>query len=49
MLKDSAEKSGTRIVYVHRRSMNGETARRVMDAVRSCGLEAVTSVEDVKK
>jgi len=43
MIKDSAACSGTKLAYVHKRSMKAETARRVMNAVSSCGLEPLTS------
>ncbi|MCL2786526.1 MAG: D-aminoacyl-tRNA deacylase [Methanomassiliicoccaceae archaeon] len=43
MIRESAIASDTKLAYVHKRSMKGEMARRVIDAVTSCGLEPLTS------
>ena len=43
MVKESAEKSLTKMAYVHKRSMKAETARRVIAAVESCGIEPISS------
>jgi len=43
MIKDASLNSGTKRAYVHKRSMRSETAKRIMDAVSSCGLEAISS------
>ncbi|MDR0334418.1 MAG: D-aminoacyl-tRNA deacylase [Methanomassiliicoccaceae archaeon] len=43
MITESAEKSFTKMAYVHKRSMKAETARRVLNAVASCNLEAISS------
>jgi D-aminoacyl-tRNA deacylase len=41
MMKDSAEKSDTKMIYVHKRSMKADAAKRIEDIVSSCGLESV--------
>ena len=43
MIADSAEKSDTKLVYVHRKSMKGDVHRRVKDAIDVCGLETIRS------
>ncbi|MCL1984791.1 MAG: D-aminoacyl-tRNA deacylase [Methanomassiliicoccaceae archaeon] len=43
MITDAASATDTRSVYIHKRSMKGETARRVMNTVLSCGLEPISS------
>jgi len=43
MIGEAARKSDTKIVYVHKRSMNAATAKRVFAAVGSCGLEPIGS------
>ena len=43
MLTEAAEKSGTKLVYVHKKSMKGELSRRVINAIGSCGLEMISS------
>ncbi|MDR0791413.1 MAG: hypothetical protein LBE47_02615 [Methanomassiliicoccaceae archaeon] len=43
LLTASAENSGTRSVYIHKKSMKSEMLRRVRDAVGSCGLEIISS------
>jgi len=43
MIKDAAENSFTKMAYVHKRSMKAGTAKRVIAAVTSCGLEPISS------
>jgi D-aminoacyl-tRNA deacylase len=43
MIKEAAFNSFTKNVYVHKRSMRSETYRRIINAVSSCGLEAIGS------
>ena len=45
MISDSAEKSGTKLVYVHRNSMKGDVQKRVMCAIDACGLERISSAD----
>jgi len=43
MISDSAKESGTKLVYVHRKSMKGDVHRRVKSAIDACGLETISS------
>jgi D-aminoacyl-tRNA deacylase len=43
MIRDSAENSGTKLAYVHKRSMKSDMARHVINTVTSCGLEVISS------
>ena len=43
IITESADKSGTKLAYIHRRSMKSDVAKRIVNAVASCGLEAISS------
>jgi len=43
MMKEAADRSSTNIAYIHKRSMNAATAKRVLNAATSCGLETISS------
>jgi D-aminoacyl-tRNA deacylase len=43
MLTVSAENSGTKLVYIHKKSMKGEMLKRVKDAISSCDMEAIST------
>ena len=43
MITDAAEKSGTKLVYIHKKSMKGDMEKRMVSAVKSYGLETISS------
>jgi len=43
MIGDAAKESCTRSVYVHRKSMDGDTRKKVMRAISACNLEVIRS------
>jgi len=43
MMKEAAGRSSAKIAYIHKRSMNSATAKRVMNAAASCNLESISS------
>ncbi|MDR0791080.1 MAG: D-aminoacyl-tRNA deacylase [Methanomassiliicoccaceae archaeon] len=43
ILRESAENSGTKLIYVHKKSMKGEMLKRVRGAIDACGMEAISS------
>jgi len=45
MISDSAKESGTKLVYVHKKSMKGDVHRRVKDAIDACDLEPIRSAD----
>ncbi|MCL2607437.1 MAG: D-aminoacyl-tRNA deacylase [Methanomassiliicoccaceae archaeon] len=43
MITDSAEKSGTGLAYIHKKSMKADMVKRVVNAIELCGIEAISS------
>jgi D-aminoacyl-tRNA deacylase len=43
MISSAAESTGTKMLYLHRNSMNGPTNRRIVDIADSLGLERISS------
>jgi D-aminoacyl-tRNA deacylase len=43
MIKDAAKNSFTNKAYIHKRSMRSEVVKRVINAIASCGMEAISS------
>jgi len=48
LIRDSSENSGTRLAFIHKRSMKADMAKRVINAVEACGLEPITSSDELK-
>jgi D-aminoacyl-tRNA deacylase len=48
ILTMSAENSGTKLVYVHKKSMKSGSLKRVKEAIDACGLEMISS-SDAKR
>jgi D-aminoacyl-tRNA deacylase len=45
MIADAAKESGTKMAYVHKKSMNGDKRKSVMNAINACGLEIIRSAD----
>lgn len=48
LMEHSSKNTDTNLVYVHKRSMKGDTAKRVIRVAESCGLEPMTSADREK-